>query len=73
MPSGIKKYDVYRKAIDGLQVKTSIGGLSEIFFSSLNLSFDHIIHYYCMSCIDADISLHRSCNQDDSHCRVSDG
>lgn len=29
MPGGIKKYDFYRKAIDGLQTKTSVGGLSE--------------------------------------------
>lgn len=29
MSSGIKKYDFYRKAIDGLQTKTSVGGLSE--------------------------------------------
>ena len=60
MPSGIKKYDVYRKAIDGLQVKTSVGGLSEISVYFLNLSFDHIIHYYYMSYIDANISFHRS-------------
>ena len=30
MPIGIKKYDFYRKAIDGLQTKTSVGGLSKI-------------------------------------------
>ena len=29
MASGIKRYDFYRKAIDGLQTKTSIGGLSK--------------------------------------------
>lgn len=30
MPVGIKKYDFYRKAIDGLQTKTSVGGLSKL-------------------------------------------
>ena len=30
MAAGIKKYDFYRKAIDGLQTKTSVGGLSEV-------------------------------------------
>ena len=34
MPAGIKKYDFYRKAIDGLQTKTSIGGLSKLSYSS---------------------------------------
>ena len=34
MPAGIKKYDFYRKAIDGLQTKTSIGGLSKLSCSS---------------------------------------
>lgn len=30
MPTGIKKYDFYRKAIDGLQTKTTVGGLSKL-------------------------------------------
>ena len=37
MPVGIKKYDFYRKAIDGLQTKTSVGGLSKSFSGGLFL------------------------------------
>lgn len=37
MPTGIKKYDFYRKAIDGLQTKTAVGGLSKLCFCALSL------------------------------------
>lgn len=33
MSNGIKRYDFYRKAIDGLQTKTSLGGVSISYFN----------------------------------------
>jgi len=32
MSTGVKRYDFYRKAIDGLQTKSSVGGLSSSCF-----------------------------------------
>ena len=73
MGSGIKRYDLYRKAIDGLQVKTSVGGLSDLFHFYMNYSIHHIFCHYCDTNIDADILLPRSKNNYYAKRRVSVG
>lgn len=42
MAGGIKQYDFYRKAIDGLQTKTSVGGLGTTFNQTITYSITRI-------------------------------
>ena len=60
MGSGIKRYDLYRKAIDGLQVKTSVGGLSDLRDFCIICSIHYISYHNCGTNIDADVLLPRS-------------
>lgn len=57
MSSGVKRYDFYRKAMDGLQTKSSVGGVSSCCFSVLMVSIDYWWIYHSHSCVFADFFL----------------
>lgn len=73
MGSGIKRYDLYRKAIDGLQVKTSVGGLSDLPDSCIICSIHYISYHNCGTNIDADLLFPRSENSYYTKRRISVG
>ena len=73
MGSGIKRYDLYRKAIDGLQVKTSVGGLSDLRDSCIICSIHYISYHNCDTNIDADLLFPCSENSYYAERRISVG
>ena len=46
MAGGFKKYDFYRKAIDGLQTKTSVGGLGTTFNQTITHSITRLRNHH---------------------------
>ena len=46
MTSSIKNYDFYRKAVDGLQTKSVVGGISTLYYT---LFLIHSFHSICYS------------------------
>lgn len=73
MGSGIKRYDLYRKAIDGLQVKTSVGGLSDFCDSYIIYSIYHISYHNRDTNLNANVFVSRFENSDNVERRISVG
>ena len=73
MAGGVKKYDFYRKAIDGLQTKTSMGGLGKLVLLYIHSSFHYIRSHYCFAHMPTNCFLLYHKDFNDTHCTSANG
>ena len=73
MAGGIKKYDFYRKAIDGLQTKTSVGGLGKSILLFIHRSLHRIRSHYRFADMLTNCFLLYHKDFDDTHCTGANG